>query len=203
MGRERQTRTLFSFRRHFGVKSDYDKTRRPWSSPSVTGRKWPAGLVPVGDLAKGQPRRDPTHGMSSSPCGGFERPRIPGRRWEVWKLGRKSCSGQRPMESCQAASIRRHWAVGGWPGHPTLLPDVQRNSLRSQGTHTALESQLRHTCRYVSRCSGNTGSAGQHGMDPPSAHQRVCAHICICSYIHATGVPNLATVLRFFGCEPL
>lgn len=149
-------------------------------------------------MAEGRPRRDPTHGMSSSPCGTFERSRIPGQRWEVWKLGRKSRSGHRPMESCQAANIRRHWTVGGWPGHPTLLPGVQRNGLRSQGTHTALENRLRHTYRCVSRRSGNTGSAGQRGMDPLSAHQKVCVHVCICSYIHATGVPNLGTVLRFF-----
>ena len=118
--------------------------------------------------------------------------------WKLW--GGKAARARDRWESCQAASIRSHWAVEGWPGHPALLPDVQKNGLGSQGTHTTLESQLKHTYQCVLRCSGNTSTPGQRGVDPLSVHQRVCAHVCICSYIHATRVPNLGTFF-FEGLE--
>ena len=94
--------------------------------------------------------------MSSDPCGGFECTRIPGQHWEVWKPWGGKAAQARDRPSRARRQHQKVLGCLGWPGHPTLLPSVQRNGLRNQGTETALQSWLRHTCWFLLKCKGNT-----------------------------------------------
>lgn len=112
------------------------------------GRKGPASLVPVQDLANRRLHRKPTAGMSWGPRGGSQRTKIPWQCREVWTLWGREATGARGRPS--RASMWNEKALGclGWPCHRSLWPNVQDNGAGNQGIQRCL-AKLAQTRRLL------------------------------------------------------
>lgn len=129
----------------------------------LDGRKGPASLVPVQDLANRRLHTEPTAGMRWGPRGGSQSTKIPWQCREVWTLWGREATGARADPAGPACGMRRHWAVWDGPATPARGPTFRTTALGIRVFKGASQSWLRHAGYFVLQYKANSSSGAQCG----------------------------------------